>query len=158
VYEALLRGYLFTVEPKEADEYFQVIKTEKEELYRSKKGLGYIRRKLYLPKTEKEQKNFYSQLCISAHADIKGAALDYPNYLPDRIENDLYVILCLMYGNIQMMSECFFDFLNLNARRLIKLSMERIATNLSEVPLFEPDANSYSSRIKLKHGNFLKVL
>jgi hypothetical protein len=146
------------VEPKEADEYFEVIKTEKEELYRFKKGLGYSRKKLYLPKTETQQKYFYRQLCISAHADIKGSALEYPKYLPKLIESNLYVILCLMYGNIQMMSECFFDFLNPNARKLIKLSMERIATNLHNVPLFEPDANSYSSRIKLKHGNFLEVL
>jgi len=158
VYETLLRGYLFIVEPKEADEYFQVIRTEKEESYRFRKGVKNIRERLYSPKTGKQHKDFYRQLCISAHADIKGAARDYPEYLSDRIEDNLSIILCLMYGNIQMMSECFFDFLNPQARKIIKPSMERIATTLNNVPLFEPDADSYSSRINLKHGNFLKVL
>jgi hypothetical protein len=158
VYETLQRGYLFIVEPQEAEEYFQVIKTEKEESYRSRKGLKYIRKKLYMTNTEEEHKSLYSQLCISAHADIKGAARDYPKYLPKRIEDNLSTILCLMYGNIQMMSECFFDFLNPKARRIIKSSMKRIATTLGNVPLFEPDVDCYSSKVKLKRGNFLRVL
>ena len=63
-----------------------------------------------------------------------------------------------MYGNVQMMSECFFDFLNPSAKQLIKASMKEIASTLRNVPLFEPDSDSYSTRIKLKHGNFLNVL
>jgi hypothetical protein len=158
VCESLQRGYLFTVEPEEANEYHQAIETEKVDLYHAQKGPSYIRRKIYLPETEKQEKDFYGQLCISAHADIKGAARDYPDYLPDRIGDNLSVILFLMYGNIQMMAECFFDFLNPNARKLIKQSMKKIASALQNVPLFEPNAISYSSRIKLKHGNFMEVL
>jgi len=63
-----------------------------------------------------------------------------------------------MYGNIQMMSECFFGLLNSQATKIIIPSMERIATTLEYVPLFEPDEDSYSSRIKLKRGNFREVL
>lgn len=158
VCESLQRGYLFTVQAEEADEYYQAIEKEKEDLYFRQKGPSYIRRKIYLPETEKQEKDFYGQLCISAHADVKGAGRDYPQYLPDRIKDDLSVILSLMYGNIQMMAECFFNFLNPNAKKLIKQSMERIATALKSVPLFEPDANIYSSRIRLKHGNFMGVL
>jgi hypothetical protein len=158
VFETLLRGYLFIVEQKEADEYFQVIRTAKEEQYKHKKGVKYLRKKLYAPMTSEQHKKLYKELCISAHPDIKGAALDYPKYLPGRIKDNLKMVQCLMYGNIQMMAECFIDFLNPQTRRIIKISLERIASTLEAVPKFEPDRDSYSSRIKLKNGNFLKVL
>lgn len=158
VYETILRCYLFITEPKEADEYSQAIRAEKEKSYDRKKGVKYIREKLYSPKTCKEHKEFYEQLCILAHPSIKGVAEDYPEHRPDRIKDNLSIILHLMYGNIQMMSECFFGLLNSQATKTIIPSMERIATTLEYVPLFEPDKDSYSSRIKLKRGNFREVL
>jgi len=156
VYETILRGYLFIAEPKEADGYSQAIRTEKEESRQFRKSMKYIRETLYSPKTREQHEYFYKQLCISAHADIKGAALDYPEYRPDRIEGNLSIILHLMYGDIQMLSECFFNLLNSQARKIIKPSMERIATTLKYVPLFEPDKDPYASRINLKRGNFRK--
>jgi len=158
VYESVLRGYLFIAEPNEAEEYSQAIRTGKEGLYQRSKSARYIRQKLYLPKTCKEHENFYGQLCISAHPDVKGAVLDYPEYRPDRTKDNLSVILHLMYGNIQMISECFFSLLNSQAIKIIIPTMERIATTLKYVPLFEPDKDSYSSRINLKRGNFREVL
>lgn len=158
VYETLLRGYLFTVDQKESEEYFKVIGTKKEEQYKFNKGASYLRRKLYTPPTREKHKQLYKRFCISAHADIKGAALDYPDYLSHRIINNLKMILFLTYGNIQMMTECFFVFLDPKTRSIIKLSLKDIASILGAVPSFEPDEELYLSKIKLKHGNFLNVL
>jgi hypothetical protein len=157
-YETLMRGYLFTVEPKEAEEYFKVIGTKEEESYQFKKGASFLRKKLYTDTTSEKHKNLYKMLCISAHPDIKGAARDYPEYLSNRIENNLKMILCLIYGTIQMMAECFTNFLDMKTKAVIKGSMEDIASTLGSVPLFEPDKEPYSSRIKFKRGNFLTVL
>lgn len=158
VYETLLRGYLFTVDQKEAEEYFHVIRTKEEEHYKFKKGASFLRKKLYTPLTREKHKKLYKRLCISAHADIKGVALDYPDYLSDQVKNNLKMILSFIYGNIQMMAECFFGFLDPKTRIIVKQSLKDIASILDAVPSFEPDEVSYSSKIKLKHGNFLKVL
>lgn len=158
VYETLLRGYLFTVDQKEAEEYSHVIGTKEEKRYKFEKGASYLRKKLYTPPTREKHKRLYERLCISSHADIKGVALDYPNYLSDRVKANLKVILFLIYGNIQMMAECFFGFLDPKTRIKTKLSLKDIASIVGAVPSFEPDEGSYSSKIKLKHGNFLKVL
>jgi len=158
VFETILRSYLFIVKQEEADEYFQVIGTVEEELYKIRKGVAYLRKKLYSPKTGEQLRNLYKILCISAHPDIKGAALDYPEYIPHRIEDNLKMIQYLMYGNIQIMAECFIDFLSPSTRKLIKTSLEGIASTLKSVPVFEPDKYSYSERIRLKHGNFLEAL
>lgn len=158
VYETLLRGYLFTVDQKEAEEYFHIIGTKDEDNYNFNKGASYLRRKLYTFPTRKKHKKLYKELCISAHPNIKGVALDYPDYLPDRVRNSLKMILFLIYGNIQMMAECFFCFLDIKTRTIVKLSLNDIASISDAVPSFEPDGKSYSSKVRLKHGNFLKVL
>jgi hypothetical protein len=158
VFETLLRGYLFIVEPKEADEYFRVIGTKEEESYNIKKGPRYLREELYSPKMRENHKKLYKLLCISAHPDIKGAEIDYPKYLPNRIRENLMVISFLMYGNIQMMAECFFDFLTPNTRAIVKNALENIANNVGSIPLFESDREPYASKLRLKKGNFLKVL
>jgi hypothetical protein len=158
VFETILRSYLFVVEHEEADRYFQVIDTAEEESYKIKKGVTYLRGKMYSPKTSEQLRNLYKELCISAHPNIKGAALDYPEYLPHRIEDNLKMIQSLTYGNIQVMAECFLDFLSSLTRKIIKASMERIASTLKAVPTLEPDKDSYSEKIRLKRGNFLKSL
>jgi hypothetical protein len=158
VYETILRGYLFIVEQKEAEEYFQVIGTKEEDSYFFKKGMSYIRNKLYEPKIRQSQKKLYKMLCTSAHADIKGANLDYPKYLANRIEDNLRIILSLIYANIQMMVECFIDYLDSKTRIIIKDSMEEIASTILSVPLFEPNQLVHQSKIHLKSGNFLNVL
>jgi len=115
-------------------------------------------KKLYEPPTSVNLKKLYKILCISAHADIKGMAADYPLYLPNRINDNLLTILFLMYGNIQMMAECFFDFLDLKTKENIKTAMENIAFDVGKVPLFEPNKEPHASKLKLKKGNFLDVL
>jgi len=158
VFETLLRGYLFIVEKNEADQYFRVLGTKEEESYKFKKGVSYIRKKLYTPQTSEGHKRLYKLLCVSAHPDIKGTARDYPEYISNRIEQNFKMTLSLIYGNIQMMAECFTDFLDSKTKAIIIDTMETIASTLKAVPLFEPDRRSYSSKIRLKRGNFLKVL
>jgi hypothetical protein len=89
VFETLLRGYLFIVGRKEADKYLQVMGTAAEESYTRKKGVAYIREKLYSPVTCGQHRNLYKELCVFAHPNIKGAALDYPEYLPQRTKDNL---------------------------------------------------------------------
>jgi hypothetical protein len=158
VFESLLKGYLFIVDSEEADEYFNVIETNKEKSYNYRKGVSYLIRKLNESKTSDSLKEFYRILCISAHADIKGMAADYPKYLPNRIHDNLSTILFLMYGNIQMMAECFFDFLDNKTKEIIKTAMENIAFDVGSVPLFEPNKEPYAAKLKLKKGNFLDAL
>lgn len=100
-------------------------------------------------------KKSYEALCISAHANIKGVNLDYPKYLENRIEDSLKLILNLVYGNIQMMAECFADYLDVETKIVVKESMESIAKVLRSIPLFEPTKQVYQSKIILKNGNFL---
>lgn len=162
VFETILKGYLFIVDHSEADEYYhaikRAIKNKEEETYSVSRGVSYLRKKLYTPAMSEEHKSFYKLLCISAHSDIRGAMQDYPKYLPDRIRANLDLTLMLMYGNIQMMAESFFDFLNPNTKAYIKEAMENIAFDVGNVPLFEPNIEPYASKLKLKKGNFLAVL
>jgi hypothetical protein len=158
VFETLLRGYLFIVDPKEADEYFRVIGTKEEDSYFFTKGMSYLRGKLYAPPESDSLKKLYKELCVSAHANIKGAAVDYPVYRLHRIDDSLRIILYLMYSNIQMMAECFFDFLDADTKTYIKTAMENISFDVRRVPLFEPNREPYATKLKLKKGNFLTAL
>jgi hypothetical protein len=157
IYETILRGYLFIVEPNEANEYFQAIGTKEEESYFFNKGMKYVREKLYEPKARQIHRNLYKILCTSAHAGIKGANLDYPKYSANRIQDNLKMILSLTYANIQMMAECFIDYLD-STKTLTRMSMETIASVLGSVPQFEPNQVVYRTKIQLKDGNFLNIL
>ncbi|MCJ7560839.1 hypothetical protein MUO79_09545 [Candidatus Bathyarchaeota archaeon] len=162
VFETILKGYLFIVDHKEADEYYCAIKraieNKEDETYTIGRGVSYLRKKLYMPAMSEKHKLLYKLLCISAHSDIKGTARDFPNYLPNRIRDNLNMILLLMYGNIQMMAESFFDFLDSNTKAYIKEAMENIAFDVGSVPLFEPNREPYALKLKFKKGNFLDVL
>jgi len=68
------------------------------------------------------------------------------------------MILAFIYGTVQMMAKGFFDLLDDYIKDTIKDTMESIAGFLHEVPLFEPDKEELSSKIRLKEGNFLSVL
>jgi len=159
-FESILKGYLFIVEHNEADEYYRAIEhaidNEEDETYSISRGVSYLRKKLYTPAMSEKHKELYKLLCISAHSDIKGAAQDYPKYLPNSIRDNLNMALLLMYGSIQMMAESFFDFLNPTTKAHIKEAMENIAFDVGSIPLLEPDREPYAS--KLKKGNFLEVL
>jgi hypothetical protein len=162
VFETLLRGYLFIVKHEEADEYYRAIgsalKTGRDESYTPRRGMKYLRENLYTPTVSEKHKELYKILCISSHADTKGTALNYPKYLPNLIGDNLNMILSLMYGNIQMMAEGFFNFLNTETKAIIKNAMEDIAFDVGSIPLFEPDKPQFSSKLKLKNGNFLDAL
>jgi hypothetical protein len=158
VYETILRCYHFIVKNEEAVHYNSIIGTEKVDKYHIRKGASYLRKELYTSEMTEKQKVLYKELSVSVHPNIKGAWLDFPLYDKKRIEDMLKIILSLEYGNIQMMTESFIDILNLDLKKVIVVSMKEIATTLSTVPLFEPNKTKYSSRIKLKKGNFSTIL
>jgi hypothetical protein len=158
VFETLLREYLYIVDPKEAEEYFQVNGTKNEEAYYSQKGVGYMRKKLYSEEMNTKLKMFYGVLCTYSHPDIRGAGLGYPNYSLTLINDNFKTILSLMYGNIQVLAECFSSFLDAELIEIVKTTLENIAFDTKHIPLFEPDNQPYASNLRFKKGNFETLL
>lgn len=162
VYETILRSYLFITTPKEATQYYSVLKTKKEEEFLKKRryyGHSYLLKHLYRPESQAKLKALYKMLCQSAHAEIKGLLLDFPAFQGTTLEDRLKVTLYLSYGNIQLIAENFFVCLNDNLRNLMKSLMKEIVTSLGNlVPKLEPDKDTLSKMIKLKSGNFLNEL
>jgi len=158
IYETILKGYLFIIKNEEAEEYYKVIGTENEEKYQNKRGASYLRRELYTPEAQEKHRLLYKELCIPAHANIKGAGLDFPRYAEKRVEDNLKVILSLSYGNIQMMAEEFITFLSPNLKRVIVITLESLAKSLGSIILLEPNKKEYSTNIILKQGNFYSIL
>lgn len=158
VFETLLREYLFIVDKQEADEYYQVIGTERKDLFNIRKGVKYLREKLYSDNRNQTLKKLYSLLCASSHPSIKGANLDFPNYSVPRIDDTIKSILLLMYGNIEVLAESFYSFLDNTSKPIIKTALENIAFDTRHALTLEPDKEPYASLIKLKNGNFNQVL
>ena len=162
VYETILRSYLFIVNPKEANLYYSKLQTDEEEKFLRKRrfyGHSYLINELFKPKTKDKHRTFYKKLSISAHAEIKGIFLDFPDYREKEIEDRLRTILSLAYGNIQMMAEEFLDLLDIALKRIIKEVLKEIVESLErKIPLFEPDKDVYFSKLRLKKGNFMDVL
>lgn len=162
VYETILRGYLFTVNPNEAKQYHDNLGTKNLEAFlrlRRHYGHGYLCSELYNSTSEIKAKKFYAVLCESAHADIKGLLLNYPAYNEKQIEDNLKIALLLSYGNIQMVSEMFlFNFNNVLKYVVKNMLKEIVAAVANKIPLFEPTKRNYASKLKLKKGNFMEVL
>ena len=158
VFESIMRGYLFVVEPEEADEYFEAINTPYEETYNIKKRVSKLRKKLYSEEMSEAQGNFYKELCVSSHPHVRGTLKDYPQYHQTQIRDVLNSILLLMYGNIELMTECFINYLDAETKEAVKQTLKKIADCVSFTPLFEPDKENYSSKLLLKKGNFLSAL
>jgi len=162
-YETILRSYLFIVDEKEARLYGSLIegtiKREEKETLRKRKyyPLHFLLEKLYIPKSRKSHRKIFHTLSRFSHPSIRGVFLDV-KYSEKQIEDCLKVILALIYGTIQMMAEGFFELLDDRIKDTIKSTLENIASFLHEVPLFEPDREELSSKIRLKKGNFLIAL
>ena len=92
-----------------------------------------------------------------SHLSIRGVLKDL-DYSESEVEDCLKVILAFAYGNIQMMAEGFFDFLDPSLKQKVKEALFEIADYLGEVVLFEPNQKRWLKRIKLRRGNFLQVL
>ena len=150
------------VDRQEADLYNVNLETEKEEAFLRKRRYythSYLIEKLYEPATEKKFREFYGILNIYSHAEFKGSFKDFPSYYPKGVEESLRINLCLAYGNIQMIAEGLFDFLTPHLKEVIKVVLKDIIGSVGyQVPLFEPDKKKFLSIIKLKRGNFEKVL
>lgn len=161
VYETILRSYLFIVSPTEAEQYYSVLKTDNEESFLRKKRyytFSYLEKELFKSETAEIHRKFYSKLCESAHADIKGALVDFPNASKSEIEDKLNVLAMLSYGNVQMISECFLELFDEGLRKDARGILFGIANTVGEIPQFEPDKDDYASSLRLKGGNFLEIL
>jgi len=161
VYETILRGYLFLADHEEADSYYSNLGTNKEEqfMYRRKHyGHSFLVKKLYGPDSRDKHRLLYRELCISSHAELKGLLLDFPKYHRNSTEDLLKMLLSFMYGNIQMLGEDFLDLLDSGLKNIMRTILKEIAETLKNIPLFEPNNSLYSSKIKLKKGNFLEIL
>ena len=101
----------------------------------------------------------YELFCISAHAEIKGLLLDFPEYDEISIADRLKFVLSLAFANIQLITELFFDSLNQELKTFVSRVLEEIVISLGkQVPLFEPNKEKYLTKLRLKNGNFKQVL
>lgn len=162
VYEAILRGYFFIVDPQEADLYYASLETNKEENFlkqRKRYGHGFLCAKLFKEGTKRKHRKLYKTLCISAHAEIRGLLRDFPAYRQKEIEDRLRSVLGCSYGNIQMVTEMFINSINSTLKKAIGIALKEIVISLeNQVPVFEPDKDVHSSKLKLKKGNFMQIL
>lgn len=163
IYETILRGYLFIVNHNEANLMHSYI-----EQTLTKKQLGLLRRRkfwpfsfmincLYTKKLMKQHKTMFNAISRFSHPSIRGVYKDL-EYSEDEVKDCLNIILGLGYSNIQMMSEGFYQFLNPTLKGVIKETLFEIADFQGTISLFEPNKREWSSKIKLKNGNFLTVL
>lgn len=163
IYETILRGYLFIVDENEAKLFYNYIERKidpkEEKALRNRKfyPFEFLLGKLYTPESGKFNRRIFHELSRFSHPSIRGVLLDL-QYSENSIEDCLKMILGLMYGTVQMMTEGFFELLDDCIKNTIKETLENIASFLNEVPLFEPDQEKFSSKIKLRKGNFLTVL
>lgn len=160
-YETILRSYLFMVDKSEADLLYSYLegnaKARKILRKRNFYPINFLRSELYAPSSRKLHKKIFEELSRFSHPTIQGAMLDL-QYSSKNVEGSLKMILALTYGTVQMLVEGFFDLLDARLKATAKETLEKIADFLKVVPLFEPNQERWSSKIKLKRGNFLAVL
>ena len=163
VYETILRGYLFIVDQKEADLMYSYIEKTigREELKALRKRnfwpFNFLIEQLYVKETRQKHKKLFRGLSRFSHPSILGAFKDL-EYSEAEVKDCLNCILSLTYGNIQMLSEGFFNFLDQPLKQIIKKTLLEIVDSQGEIAIFEPDQERWILRIKLKGGNFMKVL
>lgn len=162
VYETILRGYLFIVDPEEATLYYSNLRTDKEEHFLKQRefyGHSYLCKRLFKAENKEAHRKLYRALCISSHAEIKGLLLDFPAYREKEVEDRLRITLSLSYGNLQMVTEMFFGSLDSALKTGIKDILKEIVISLeNQVPLFEPNLDAHASKLRLKRGNFMTAL
>lgn len=163
IWETILRGYFFIVNKKEANLLYSLmegtIKPEERNALRKRKywTFNFLIGKLYTKETRKSCKKLYGRLSRSSHPSIMAAFIDL-QYSSEMVEDCLNLILALAYGNIQMMAEGFFDLLDNDLKGAIRTTLRDIADAQKEITIFEPDKKIHLSKIKLRKGNFMKLL
>ena len=160
-YETILRGYLFIVDESEADLLHSYLEgnVEARKILRKRNfyPIDFLQSQLYTPSSRRSHKKIFKELSYFSHPTIRGAMLDL-QYSEENVKYCLNGVLYLTYGTVQMLTEGFFDLLDEPLRAAIKDTLEKIANFLKEVPIFEPDQERWSSKIRLRKGNFLAVL
>ena len=117
MFETLLRGNLFIVDNKEADLMYKYVEkklTKQEMAHLKKRNLwpfNFLVKRLYSKETRKQHRKVFEELSRFSHPSIMSVFKDL-DYSQSEVEDCLNFILCLVYGNIQMLSEGFFDFLD----------------------------------------------
>ena len=163
LYETILRGYLFIANEDEANLMYECIEgtasPERKEMLRKRKfwPFEFMIKQLYLEDSRKLHRQLFQELSYSSHPSIKSVVPDL-EYREDQVRDGLKMILSLIYGTIQMMTECFFHLLDSEFKDIIKASLTEIADLLGEIPLFEPNKPDMVSKIRFKKGNFLTIL
>ncbi|KYK37508.1 MAG: hypothetical protein AYK18_09840 [Theionarchaea archaeon DG-70] len=161
--ETILRGYLFIVNEEEANRMDSLIKgtirPKDRDLLRKRKywPFKFLLGELYRRDTRKALKKFLERLSRSSHPSIMSAFTDLA-YSSQSVEDCLNIVLMLSYHNIQMMAEGFLSFLKNSFRNVVRSTLKSIADFHGEIVLLEPDKRKYSDRIKLKKGNFVRIL
>ena len=160
-YEMILRSYLFIVDRSEADLLYSYLegnaKVRKILRKRNFYPIESMRSKLYTPSSRKSHKKIFEELSRFSHPTIRGAMLDL-HYSSKDVEDCLKMVLTLVFGSIQVFAEGFYDLLDERLKTTAKETLEKIASFLEGVPLFEPDQERWLSKIRLTSGNFLAVL
>jgi hypothetical protein len=163
VFETIIRGYLFIVEHKEADLMYNYIENkiriEALQLLRKRNfwPFEFMIQRLYTPAVRKKHRNLFDHLSYFSHPSIRGAFKDL-DYASPEVEDCLNCTLAFAYGNIQMLSEGFSDFLKPSLNKTISDTMFEIADTQGEIGSFEPDLKQWEKKIKFKKGNFLALL
>lgn len=159
VYETVLRSYLFIVSPTEAEQYYSVLGTGKEEDFRQKHfGFKILKKELFKPDTAEVHTKFYRKLCESAHPGIKGTLKDFPSASKNQIEDKLKLLAMLSYGNVEMLTECFLELFDDSLKKDARAILFGIVNTIQEISQFEPDKDAYARTLRLKGRDFLEIL
>jgi hypothetical protein len=160
-YEMIMRSYLFIADKKEATLMYSHVEgdAKSRDILRKRKfyPIEPLISKMYSPASKKAHKKLFGELSRFSHPTIQGAILDL-NYNAENVKDCLNMILALTYSAIQVLSEGFYNLLTQQLKVTVKETMERIADVLKFVPVIEPDKKGFSSTIRLRKGNFLKIL
>ena len=163
VTETIMRSYLFLVNPREANLMDSLIKgtikPEDRDFLRHRKywSFKFLLGELYTKEIRKSFKKILHRLSRSSHASIMSAFTDL-KYSSQSVEDCLSMILALSYHNIQIIAEGFLGLLDDNFKDSTRKVLKEIADLQREITPFEPDKEKYSKKIKLKRGNFPKIL
>lgn len=161
--ETIMRGYLFIVNKKEANLMHSLvegtIEPKDRDYLRNRKywPFKWLLGELYIKETRNSIRKFLRRLSRSSHPSIISAFVDL-KYSRQGVEDCLNIILALSYHNMQMMAEGFLNILDEDLKNAIKSALKKIADFQEEIVMLEPDKEKYSRKIKLKKGNFIKVL
>lgn len=113
---------------------------------------------IYSRSREKQWRNFYQMINVTAHPSVRGVVGDIL-YNKKNVENSLEMILLLAYGNIMIYLERFHPkFNNPEISKIFKDSLNLIVEKLGEVIVIEPNKAKYQGFIKFEGDKYQELL